>query len=137
MKIFAYVDTEKDLPFPWKAQRTANDVYLFTKGTSWVSAFYLKGFPGDCGTLTLQGANNITQEALKVAKIVADKSGYDTIIATLVELEEDGCKQAIEAFKKERWIKAVDGKSNRKFTYAHNRKIVYILHLRKQSHKGY
>ena len=137
MMIFAHVDTEKDLPFPWKAQRITDDLYQFINGTSWVGAFSLKSFPGDCGTLTLHGANNITQEALKVAKIVADKSGYDTIIATLVELKEDGCKQAIEAFKKERWIKAVDGKSNRKYSYAHNRKIVYILHLRKQSHKGY
>ena len=137
MKIFSYVDTEKDLPFPWKANVTASGDYQFINGTSWVGAFSLRGFPGDCGTLTLQGANNITQEALKVAKIVADKSGYDILIATLVELKEDGCKQAIEAFKKERWIKAVDGKSNRKHSYAHNRKIVYILHLRKQSHKGY
>ena len=137
MKIFTYVDTEKDLPFPWKAQENVEGGYQFINGTSWVGAFSLRGFPGDCGTLTLQGANNITQEALKVAKIVADKSGYDTIIATLVELKEDRCKQAIEAFKKERWIKAVDGKSNRKYTYGHNRKIVYILHLRKQSHKGY
>ena len=137
MKIFSHVDTEKDLPFPWKAQGHVEGGYQFTKGTSWVGAFSLRGFPGDCGTLTLQGANSITQEALKVAKIVADKSGYDTIIATLIELKEDQCKQAIEAFKKERWIKAVDGKSNRKHTYKHNRKIVYILHLRKQSHKGY
>lgn len=137
MIIFSYVDTEKDLPFPWKVQRNADGSYQFIKGTSWVGAFFLRGFPGDCGTLTLNGANGITQEALKVAKIVADKSGYDTIIATLVELKEDECKQAIEAFKKERWIKAVDGKSNRKHTYKHNRKIVYILHLRKQSHKGY
>ena len=137
MKIFAHVDTEKDLPFPWKVQGNTDGSYQFIKGTSWVGTFYLRSFPGDCGTLTLLGANSITQEALKVAKIVADKSGYDTIIATLVELKEDGCKQAIEAFKKERWIKAVDGKSNRKYTYKHNRKIVYILHLRKQSHKGY
>lgn len=137
MKIFAHVDTEKDIPFPWKVQRNTDDGYEFINGTSWIGAFSLKGFPGDCGTLTLHGANNVTQEALKVAKIVADKSGYDTIIATLVELKENGCKQAIEAFKKERWIKAVDGKSNRKHNYKHNRKIVYILHLRKQSHKGY
>ena len=116
MKIFSYVDTEKDLPFPWKAQGNVEGGYQFIKGTSWVGAFSLRGLHDDCGTLTLQGANNITQEALKVAKIVADKSGYDTIIATLVELKEDGCKQAIEAFKKERWIKAVDGKSNRKHT---------------------
>ena len=137
MKIFSHVDTEKDLPFPWKVPGSTDGSYQFIKGTSWVGTFYLRGFPGDCGTLTLLGANNITQEALKVAKIVADKSGYDTIIATLVELKEGECKQAIEAFKKERWIKAVDGKSNRKYTYEHNRKIVYILHLRKQSHKGY
>lgn len=137
MKIFSHVDTEKDLPFPWKAQVNPEGGYYFHKGTKWFGSFYLSDFPGDCGTLTLRGANNITQEALKVAKIVADKSGYDTIIATLVELKEDQCKQAIEAFKKERWIKAVEGKSNRKYTYEHNRKIVYILHLRKQSHKGY
>ena len=137
MKIFSYVDTEKDIPFPWKVQGNVKDGYQFINGKSWVDAFYLRGFPGDCGTLTLYGANNITQEALKVAKIVADKSGYDTIIATLVELKEDQRKRAIEAFKKERWIKAVDGNSNRKYTYSHNRKIVYILHLRKQSHKGY
>lgn len=137
MIIFAHVDTEKDLPLPWKVQGNVGGEYQFINGTSWVGAFSLRGFPGDCGTLTLQGANSITQEALKVAKIVADKSGYDTIIATLIELKEDQCKQAIEAFKKERWIKAVDGKSNRKYTYEHNRKIVYILHLRKQSHKGY
>ena len=137
MKIFTYVDTEKDLPLPWKVLVNTSGDYQFMNGTSWIGAFSLKDFPGDCGTLTLCGANNITQEALKVAKIVADKSGYDTIIATLVELKKDGCKQAIEAFKKERWIKAVDGKSNRKYTYEHNRKIVYILHLRKQSHKGY
>jgi len=68
---------------------------------------------------------------------ISRESDYDTIIATLVELKQDQCKQATEAFKKERWIKAVDGKSNRKYNYAHNRKIVYILHLRKQSHKGY
>ena len=137
MMIFSHVNTEKDLPFPWKVQKHFKDGYYFINGTSWNGAFSLRGFPGDCGTLTLEGANNITQEALKVAKIVADKSGYDTIIATLVELKEDECKQAIAAFKKERWIKAVDGKSNRKYSYAHNRKIVYILHLRKQSHKGY
>lgn len=137
MKIFAHIDTEKDIPFPWKVQVNPVGGYHFINGTSWIDAFSLRGFSGDCGTLILEGANNITQEALKVAKIVADKSGYDTIIATLVELRKDGCKQAIEAFKKERWIKAVDGKSNRKHTYAHNRKIVYILHLRKQSHKGY
>lgn len=137
MMIFSHVDTEKNLPFPWKVQENVEGGYQFINGTSWIGTFYLRGFPGDCGTLTLDGANSITQEALKVAKIVADKSGYDTIIATLVELKEDQCKQAIEAFKKERWIKAVDGKSNRKHTYAHNRKIVYILHLRKQSHKGY
>lgn len=137
MKIFSHVDTEKDLPFPWKAQVSPYGDYSFHKGTEWFGSFHLSSFPGDCGTLTLHGANNITQEALKVAKIVANKSGYDTIIATLVELKEDECKQAIEAFKKERWIKAVDGKSNRKYNYKHNRKIVYILHLRKQSHKGY
>ncbi len=137
MKIFAHVDTEKDLPSPWRVQGNVESGYQFINGTSWIDTFYLRSFYGDCGTLTLQGANNITQEALKVAKIVADKSGYDTIIATLVELKEDGCKQAIEAFKKERWIKAVDGKSNRKHTYEHNRKIVYILHLRNQSYKGY
>lgn len=137
MKIFSHVDTEKDLPFPWKVQLSPKGDYSFVKGTEWLGSFHLNSFQGDCGTLILCGANNITQEALKVAKIVADKSGYDTIIATLVELKEDECKQAIEAFKKERWIKAVDGKSNRKYNYKHNRKIVYILHLRKQSHKGY
>ena len=137
MIILAHVDTEKDLPLPWKVQGNAEGGYQFINGTSWIDTFSLRGFPGDCGTLTLQGANSITQEALKVAKIVADKSGYDTIIATLIELKEDECKQAIEAFKKERWIKAVDGKSNRKHSYKHNRKIVYILHLRKQSYKGY
>ena len=67
---------------------------------------------------------------------IASTAGYDTVIATYVNVNNN-VYNSVESFKKERWIKAVDGRSNRKFNYQHNRKIVYVLHIRDCKHKGY
>lgn len=137
MKVFTYFDTEKDLPKNWVCSYNEyNDSYNFNTKT-FICNFELKVFPGDCGTLILRGVNNITQEALKLVKNVASKCGYDTIIATYVNIKTEEDTAVVTAFRKERWIKAVDGKSNRKHNYKKNRKIVYILHIRNCERKGY
>ena len=137
MKVFNYFDTEKDLPENWVCRyNKCTDLYSFNT-KKFTCHFALKVFPGDCGTLILHGVRNITQEALKIVKDVASKCGYDTVIATYVDINTKEDTAAVTAFRKERWIKAVDGKSNRKHKYEKNRKIVYILHIRNCEHKGY
>lgn len=137
MKVFTYFDTKKDLPENWRCSYNKyNESYNFNT-KEFACNFSLKGFLGDCGTLMLSGVGNITQEALKIVKDVASKCGYDTVIATYVNINTKEDTAAVTAFRKERWIKAVDGKSNRKHNYVKNRKIVYILHIRNCEHKGY
>jgi len=135
MKIFSHYETN-NLPPLWSHKYA--DVHIFTKSGHGgrPETFYLREFPGDCGTLILRGVSNISREALRLVREIASTAGYDTVIATYVNCSND-VHNSVESFKKERWIKAMDGKSNRKYNYHHNRKIVYVLHIRDCKHKGY
>ena len=135
MKIWTYFDTDRDLPKDWTVKQL-NDTWIFTKQKQYTT-FYLQAFPGDCGTLLIRNISGVTREALQLARKVASMCGFDTIVGTYVNVDLEADTSAIQNFKAERWIKAVDGKSNRKHNYKNNRKIVYILHIRNCDHKGY
>lgn len=135
MKILSHYETDNLPPF-WSYKYS--DVHMFTKSGHGErpETFYLQTFPGDCGTLILRGVSNISREALRLVREIASTAGYDTVIATYVNVNNN-VYNSVESFKKERWIKVVDGRSNRKFNYQYNRKIVYVLHIRDCKHKGY
>lgn len=135
MKIFSYFETDKDLPTGWNHTKV-QDFHQFSY-KNYTQTFYLQHFPGDCGTLILRGVDNISREGLQLVRKIASMCGYDTVICTYVNLRDTTDTDVVQNFRKERWIKAVDGKSNRKHNYAKNRKIVYILHIRNCEHKGY
>lgn len=138
MIICSYYETNNLPPF-WSYKKVDYDnSHSFTKSGHGErpETFYLQTFPGDCGTMILRGVSNISREALRLVRDIASTGGYDTVIATYVNYLNDNYG-AVESFKKERWIKAVDGKSNRKINCRRNRKIVYVLHIRDCKHKGY
>lgn len=138
MKIFGHYETNNLPPF-WSYKAISYDgSHSFTKSghNARPEIFFLLGFPGDCGTLILRGVGNISREALRLVREIASTCGFDTVIATYINCY-DNKYDTVESFKKERWIKAMDGRSNRKFNYTHNRKIVYVLHIRDCKHKGY
>ena len=100
----------------------------------------LKAFPGDCGTLTMQGVNGASLKQLEIVKYVASITGYDTVIGTAVYVNrtEEEKEQLKKRYHKAGFKRAVVGKSNRKHSYdKHNLKIVYTLHIRNCLHKGY
>lgn len=139
MKIYSYYDSTEIEKKGWTIATFPNGDYTFTKKTPY-QYFTLRRFPGDCGTLTLHNVGHITREALAIVKDIASQSGNDTVICTYLHI--DGSlvqpeRVTVENFRKERWIAAVKGKSNRKYQYKTNQKIVYILHLRNCKHKGY
>ena len=104
-----------------------------------ISFAVLQEFPGDCGTLTIQGLNNITPRQLEAVKDIASRTGFDTVIGTVVRLglTDTDLKEIKDKFFKAGWKQAKIGKSNRKYKYKSNTKIIYVLHISKCIHKGY
>jgi len=135
MKVFTYFDTDKHLPKGWNCTNTIEVFNFYT--SNYIESFGLRNFPGDCGSLVLTQVSRMSREALKLVRQIASICGFDTVVCTYVNLQNTTDTETVQNFKKERWIKAVDGKSNRKHKYEKNRKIVYILHIRNCEHKGY
>lgn len=107
---------------------------------SGICSALLQEFPGDCGTLTIQGLNNITPRQLEAVKDIASRTGFDTVIGTVVKLglTDTDLKEIKDKFFKAGWKQAKVGKSNRKYDYnSKNTKIIYVLHISKCIHKGY
>ena len=106
---------------------------------SGICSAVLQEFPGDCGTLTIQGLNNITPRQLEAVKDIASRTGFDTVIGTVVRLglTDTDLKEIKDKFFKAGWKQAKIGKSNRKYNYDSNTKIIYVLHISKCIHKGY
>ena len=104
-----------------------------------ISVAVLQEFPGDCGTLTIQGLNKITPRQLEAVKDIASRTGFDTVIGTVVRLglTDTDLKEIKDKFFKAGWKQAKVGKSNRKYNYDSNTKIIYVLHISKCIHKGY
>ena len=72
----------------------------------------LTNFPGDCGALCLASANHATNQKLKTVYKYASLSGFSKIFATVVG-KEDFIKEAVAAFKANKWKCVYKGKSNR------------------------
>ena len=141
MLVYSYYDTTAIEALGWKITEVTDVLgvcYTFQKQKPF-QHFTLRRFPGDCGTLTLHSVSHITREALQIVREIASQTGNDTVICTYLHVSSNTEEQrtTVENFRKERWIKAVSGKSNRKYNYKTNQKIVYILHIRNCKHKGY
>jgi len=135
MLVFSYFKSDTHLPKGWNCLKN-EDVFTFHTN-NYTESFTLRIFPNDCGSLILTQVSSISRDALKLVRQVASICGFDTVVCTYVNLRDTTDTEAVQNFKKERWIKVVDGKSNRKHNYKTNRKIVYILHIRNCEHKGY
>lgn len=99
----------------------------------------IKNFPGDCGALTLSGANYAKKEDLQAVVEFASMSGFSKIFATVVaDMENKYYKpagsDAVAAFKALRFIKVNQGKSNRN---PNKDDFVFVKIIRNPIHKGY
>lgn len=135
MLVFSHFNSDKHLPKGWNCAKNKDVVNFYTN--NYTEGFTLHHFPRDCGSLILTNVGRISRAALKIVRQVASICGFDTVVCTYINLSDTTDTDVVQNFRKERWIKAVDGKSNRKHNYAKNRKIVYILHIRNCEHKGY
>ena len=89
-------------------------------------------FPGDCGSLIIQGANCLTESALKDIEEYASTSGFSKLFATIVMGEHYATNQ-MELMKRLGWKCVSKGYSNRNET-----KRDYVMFKRvKCSYKGY
>ena len=93
----------------------------------------LSNFPGDCGALLLNGANQATLYSLKLAIKTASYNGFSKIFATVVG--EDGyIDTAVEAFKKARFKCVEAGNSNRS---AYKKSFTFVKIIKNCKYKGY
>ena len=92
----------------------------------------LTNFPGDCGALILQGANEIDETEMKQVLKYASLSGFNKIFATIVTAYK--AEEQHKVFKKARWRTVYKGKSNRN---DYKDDIVLVKYIRNPKHKGY
>lgn len=100
----------------------------------YVGPLLLSNFPGDCGALIMQRANNATHENLKFVKAFASRNGFSKVFATVVTGDDVVLSKLKKAYRSAGWIRVYEGKSNRN---AHKTDIVYCLVIRNCKYKGY
>lgn len=74
------------------------------------SSTYIQKFPGDCGTLTMNGCSCLNDKTLEVIEQLIDTTGHDTIIGTVV----GDYPEVLQAMAKRGWTFCSHGFSNRK-----------------------
>ena len=100
----------------------------------YVGQLLLSNFPGDCGALIMQQANNATHENLNFVKKFASHNGFSKVFATVVTDNEVMLSKLKKAYRKAGWIRVYEGKSNRN---DYKTDIVYCLVIRNCKYKGY
>ena len=100
----------------------------------YVGSLLLSNFPGDCGALIMQQANNATHEHLKFVKEFASQNGFSKVFATVVTNNETVLSKLKKAYRSAGWIRVYEGKSNRN---RYKTDIVYCLVIRNCKYKGY
>lgn len=100
----------------------------------YVGPLLLSNFPGDCGALIMQQANNASHENLKFVKEFASQNGFSKVFATVVTCDEAVLSKLKKDYRRAGWIRVYEGKSNRN---DYKTDIVYCLVIRNCKYKGY
>ena len=93
----------------------------------------LRNFPGDCGALIIEGANNVDKTLLKKILLYASLSGFNKIFATVVGYPM-WINNAVLAFKGAKFKCSYYGKSNRN---PEKEDYVFVKRINNCKHKGY
>lgn len=93
----------------------------------------LHNFPGDCGTLVLNGTNYVESEDLDIIQDFCSRNGFSKCIGTLVTIPTIA-KERIKRFIDKGWVIASEGNSNRNPKKAD---YVVVLHIKDCIYRGY
>lgn len=117
-----------------KALSKLND-YSMHPGSVRIGKGILSNFPGDCGSLILQGANHVSKKDVKHLTQLASNSGFSKIFATVVKEYTSDAERDLDIKTRFRcWKKVSVGKSNRTPT----KDDIVLVHIIKNcKYKGY